>query len=356
MENALRNLPGNPSSLHAAGRRAREAVESARASVALLLGAKPEEIVFTSGGTEANNLAVAGAAAAKDRALVLSTIEHASVLATAASLDKRGVTVRWIDPDAAGAVAAEAILEALGDGPVLVSLMLANNETGVLQPVREIARRADPARVLVHTDAVQAAGKVPIDVSDLGVRFLTLSAHKIGGPKGVGGLWARGGAFPRPILHGGGQEGGVRPGTENVPAIIGFGKAAELARIRLERNDSPQARWRDRFEADVLARVPGAFAVGRDATRLSNTSCLVFPGLEGNQLVALLDLKGIAASTGSACEAGSAEYSHVLRAMRVPPEAARGAVRFSMGHRATEEELLLAADLLVEAVGELVGL
>jgi cysteine desulfurase len=353
MTAALRDLPGNPSSLHAAGRRARDAVESARASVARLLGANPEEILFTSGGTEANNLAVTGTMEHDAGAWVVSTIEHASVLAAAERLERNGVTVRWIDPDANGVVQPAEFFDGLnraGGDARFASLMLANNETGVLQPVREIARGVDPSRVIVHTDAVQAVGKIAVDVTDLGVSLLTLSAHKIGGPKGAGALWAKGGAFPNAILHGGGQERGVRPGTENVAAIVGFGVAAELALARL----APAA-LRDQFEARVLARVPGVMRIGGESARIPNTSCLAFHGIEGTALVELLDLKGVAASTGSACEAGSADTSHVLRAMRVPEGLARGAVRFSFGWHATEEEVLDAAERLVEAVEQLTG-
>jgi cysteine desulfurase len=367
MTDALSDVSGNPSSLHAAGRRARDAVESARASVARLLGASPEEILFTSGGTEANNLALIGTMDRSRGALVVSSVEHVSVLAPAAALETRGVTVRRVDPGPSGAVSASTVLDRVaGDETVLVSLMLANNETGVIQPVREVARGVDPSRILLHTDAVQAIGKIRVDVNDLGVSFLTLTAHKIGGPKGVGALWAKRGAFPNAILHGGGQEWGMRPGTENVAAIVGFGAAAGLALARLAREaPSPDGRagnaaaglavLRDRFEAQVLARVSGAVRIGADAARIPNTSCLAFPGIEGVTLVELLDLKGVAASTGSACEAGSSDTSHVLRAMRVPDDVARGAVRFSLGWRAAEDDVLDAADRIAEAVEDLSG-
>ena len=371
MTAALRDLPGNPSSLHAAGRRARDAVEFARASVSRLIGASPEEILFTSGGTEANNLALTGTMDRTRGALIVSAVEHVSVLAPAAALESRGVTVRRVDPDPNGAVSARVVLDRIaGDETTLVSLMLANNETGVLQPVRDVARGVDPSRVLVHTDAVQAIGKIPVDVTDLGVTLLTLTAHKIGGPKGVGALWAKGGAFPKAILHGGGQERGMRPGTENVAAIVGFGAAAGLALARLAQDASEpgapgtlaggppaaHAALRDRFEAQVLARIVGVTRIGAEAARIPNTSCLAFPGIEGVALVELLDLKGVAASTGSACEAGSSDTSHVLRAMRVPDGVARGAVRFSLGPHATEDEVLDAAERVVEAVEHLTGL
>jgi cysteine desulfurase len=280
-------------------------------------------------------------------------VEHASVLAAAAALERRGAAVTRVDPDPRGVVPAGAVLDGAAGGRVLVSVMLANNETGVLQPVRAIARGRDPARVRVHTDAVQAAGKIPVDVADLGVDLLSLSSHKIAGPKGAGALWARDGAFPLPLLHGGGQEQGVRAGTENVGAIVGFGRAAELARTRLAACAETTGRLRDRLESLVRGRVPGAVAVGAGAPRVPNTCCLAFPGVEGTALVELLDLKGVAASTGSACEAGSSEVSHVLRAMGLPATLLRGAVRFSLGPETTEDEILEAAERIVAAVEDL---
>lgn len=356
MVTAMRDLPGNPSSLHAAGRRAREAVEAARDSVARLVGAEAEEIVFTSGGTEANNLALAGTLIHGGGRLVTSSIEHPSVLGSAAHLEKHGIEVRRIDPDPAGVVPVERIAAAIAGGAELVSLMTANNETGSLQPVREVADVARPLGVAVHTDSVQAIGKIPVDAARLGVDLLTISAHKIGGPKGVGALWARRAAFPPSILKGGDQEHGVRPGTENTIGIIGFGKAAELASSRVEAYGPTVSRLRDLLEAGIVKGGMGGVVIGGESDRVPNTTDIAFGGIEGSALVQLLDLKGIAASTGSACEARSDQYSHVLRAMAIPEELARGAVRFSLSFHTTESEIMEAIERTIEAVEEIRGL
>jgi cysteine desulfurase len=355
MRVALQDLPGNPSSLHAAGRRAQEAVEQARTSVAALIGGPANEIIFTSGGTEANVLALAGSLDGSGRRLVLSSIEHPSVLETASFLEGRGQEVRWIDPLASGHVDPVSVSTQAAAGPVLVSLMLANNETGALQPVSEVGRLVDRERAIIHTDAVQAAGKIPIDVVALGVDLLTLSAHKVGGPKGVGALWCRSGARPHPILHGGEQEGGLRAGTQNVPGIVGFGVAAEAAAARLEIYAVALAPLRDLLETTIQRCLSNVSVLGARAPRVANTSSIAFSGVEGTALVQLLDLKGVAVSTGAACEARSDEYSHVLRAMGVPEDLARGAVRFSLGAGATEEEIREALERIIEAVEELRG-
>ncbi|MBM3286716.1 MAG: cysteine desulfurase [Candidatus Eisenbacteria bacterium] len=356
MAAALRDLPGNPSSLHAPGRRAREALERARASVAALIGATPEDLFFVSGGTEANNLALRGTMHGMPGALLVSSIEHASVLECAADLERQGTIVRRIDPAPDGVVPLTGVEAALEEGDVsLVSLMLANNETGCLQPVGEVARQAHPRGVLVHTDAVQGVGKMIVSVSDLGVDLLSLSAHKIGGPKGIGALWCRGAVRPRPLLQGGGQEGGLRPGTENVAAAVGFARAAELASARAETYARSLSPLRDALEAAIVSRLRGAMAIGSGADRVANTTCIAFEGIEGATLVQLLDLKGISASTGAACDAGSTAHSHVLRAMRVPERHLAGGVRFSLGFPSEGGVIEEASRGIVEAVRELGG-
>ncbi|MFH1279768.1 MAG: cysteine desulfurase family protein [Candidatus Eisenbacteria bacterium] len=353
---AMRDLPGNPSSLHSVGRRARDAVECARESVARLVRARAEEIVFTSGGTEANNLALVGTLSRPGGRLVTSSIEHPSVLVSSSFLESRGVVVSRVDPDPTGVIRSGDMIAALVEGAGLVSLMTANNETGALQPVREVAVEARKRGVPVHTDAVQAIGKIPIDAEDLGADLLTLSAHKIGGPKGIGALWARRGVFPSPIVHGGGQERGNRSGTENVIGIVGFGKAAELAAVRVKDYGQTVSRLRDLLEAGIVKGGVGGVAIGAESPRVPNTTDIAFEGIEGGALVQLLDLKGIAASTGSACEAGSEEYSHVLRAMAIPEELARGAIRFSLSFHTVESEIAEAIGRVIEAVEEIRGL
>jgi len=353
MAAALTSLHGNPSSLHAAGRRAREAVEGAREAVAQLIGACPEDIIFTSGGTEANNLAIAGTLARIGGWLAVSQIEHPSVLHCAANSRERGFPVTEVPPDPDGVVRVEAFVDGGGPGPALVSLMTANNETGCIQPVAALGRAARERDWLVHTDAVQAIGKIPIDVRELGADLLTMSAHKIGGPKGVGALWARPGARPRPLFHGGGQENGVRPGTENVAGIVGFGAAARVAARRGRAEAESAARLRDTLEARVTRRVPAAVALGAGTLRVPNTSFIAFDGIEGTTLVQRLDLMGVACSTGAACEARSSTGSHVLEAMGIDRRLARGGVRFSLGFGTTIDEIEAAVERIATAVEEI---
>ncbi len=356
MVEALHAFPGNASALHREGRRAREVVEKARASVAQLLGALPEEILFTSGGTEANNLALGGSLPPGRGSLVISTIEHPSVARTAAAMERNGTMVCRVEPTLGGAVTLDAVLAGVDGSADLVSLMLANHETGSLQPVEEAATRLSEHPIRFHTDAVQAAGKIELDVGRLNVDLLTVSAHKIGGPKGVGCLYARNGRFPTPQILGGGQEFGVRAGTENVAGIVGFGCAAELAADRVAVYADRVGRLRDRFEREIAARFPGVVIVGSDSVRIANTSCIAFEGIEGMTLVQLLDLKGVAASTGAACETLSEDYSSVLHALRLHPALARGAVRFSLGYHTDEEDITIAVDRVLEAVTELTEL
>jgi cysteine desulfurase NifS len=333
---------GNPSSLHARGRSARAAIEEARRKVAQLIGARPARIIFTGGGSEADNLALKGLAFASGRGdrdhVITSAIEHPAILATCRFLERTGfrVTTLPVDPD--GRADLRALDRALDERTLVVSIQLANNEVGTIQPVRDLSALAHAHGALFHTDAVQAAGKIPVDVEDLGVDLLTLSAHKIHGPKGVGALYVRKGIVLEPLVHGGGQEHGLRAGTENVAGIAGMGVAAERALHDL--GQAPGiASLRDRLEAGVIALVPGARRNGPTEERLPNTLNLTLPGLRGEALVIALDQHGIALSSGSACKAGSPEPTHVLLAMGRTEEEAHCSVRFSLSRDTTPEDI-----------------
>jgi cysteine desulfurase len=347
----LQGAFGNPSSLHWFGQRARAAVEEARASVAALVGAEPAEIVFTASGSEADNMALRGAAAkAKPgrRLVVTTAVEHHAVLNTAKALREEAFPVEIARVDEAGRLELDSFRAALADTTLVASVMLANNETGVLQPVREAARLARERGALVHCDAVQAAGKIPLDVRALDVDLLTLSAHKLYGPKGVGCLYVRRGTPLAPLVRGGGQERNRRAGTENVAGVVGFGAAAALAREGLAAEAARAAALRDRLEMRLLA-IPGARRNGAEP-RLANTANVSFEGTEAEGLVIALDLEGVAVSTGAACAAGGVEPSHVLRAMGFPPERVQSSLRFSLGRGTTEAEIDQAAAITAAAV------
>ena len=333
---------GNASSVHAFGQEAKGAVEDARAQVAALLNATPGEIVFTSGGTESDNIGLIGGARAlpfKGRHVIVSQIEHDAVRHAADALEREGYTVTRVAPDPRGVVSAESIAAAIRPDTALVSVMAANNETGVMQPVREIGQVCASRGVAFHVDAVQAAGKVPIDVQAWQATLATIAGHKFYGPKGVGALYVKRGFKPVPLQFGGEHEKGRRPGTENVPAIVGLGKASELAREELAQNAPRIETLRDRLEAVLMDRVPNVVRHGEGAPRVPNTSHLSFVGAEGEHLILSLDMKGIAVSSGAACKAGSSHPSHVLLAMGVPREIAQAAVRFSLGRCSTEQEI-----------------
>ncbi|MFZ3214965.1 MAG: cysteine desulfurase family protein [Candidatus Acidiferrales bacterium] len=347
---------GNASSIHSPGQRARGAVDGARASVAALLNAKAAEIVFTSGGTEADNLAlfgVAAAAGASRKHIITSAIEHHAVLNAAQALEKLGVEVTYVTADRDGIVAAEDIRRAIRPETILISVMHANNETGSVQPIEEIGRIAADADVWFHCDAVQSAGKLPLDVHRLGVDLLSLSAHKIYGPKGVGALYVRSGTPLEPQFYGGHHERDLRPGTENVPGIAGMGKAAELARKNLAADAARMAELRDRLENAIVGALPGVRVNGERGRRVPNTANLSFAAAGGEALVIALDLQGIACSTGAACSSGAVEPSHVLLAMGLTPEEARSSVRFSLGRATTAEEIERAIAAILPAVERL---
>lgn len=350
----LREAFGNPSSIHWHGQEARRAVDRARQQTADLIGAEPDEIVFVSGGTEACNHAIRGAVAGAEgygRHVVTSPIEHQAVLSACAFLEGKACRVTYLPVGGDGLVDSESVEKAIGPDTVLVSLMLANNEVGTLQPVRDIARIARARGVPVYTDAVQAAGKIPVDVRKLGVDLLSLSGHKIRGPKGIGALYIKAGTNVRPLIYGGHHEGSRRAGTENVPAIVGLGKACELARQELPRFEQQVGSLRDRLEAEIVARVPDSHVNGHPERRLPSTTNIAFSGLDGESLLMNLDLLGIAVSTGSACTSGAMEPSHVLTAMGRSAEMARASIRFSLGMETTQDEIDRTLRALEKAVG-----
>jgi cysteine desulfurase len=343
---------GNASSIHHHGQETRAAVERARESVAELLGCRPFEIVFTSGGTESDNLAVFGLAQAGDH-IITSTIEHHAVLNAAKHLEEKGCEVTYVPVDGRGLVDPDDVKRALRPNTKLVTIMLANNETGVVQPVEEIGKVAAEADIYFHTDAVQAAGKIPIDVNKVGCDLLTISGHKLHAPQGVGALYVRKGTPLEPILYGGRHERSRRAGTENVPGIVGLGKAAEVASAALARGDDKKmAAMRDRLERELL-QIEAAGVNGEDAPRVPNTSNIYFDGIEGESLVIALDLKGLAVSTGAACSSGAIEPSHVLIAMGLRPERARASIRFSLGKQNSEEEVEFALSIVPQTVARL---
>jgi len=343
---------GNPSSVHSYGRRARRVVEEARDEVARLVGARPEEIFFTSGGTEANALAIFGGVRRTGPAspIVTTAIEHPSVRESVARLaEELGVESITVAPDVSGAVDPERILAAAPPGTPLVTLMAANNEYGGLLPVAAVARALRDRGVPVHTDAVQAAGRIPVDAPAWDVDLLSLSAHKMHGPKGVGALYVRKGFPLRPHTPGGGQEKKIRAGTENTSGIVGFGVAARLARERIDEAGRIAA-MRDRLETRILATVPGTRVAGAAALRLPNTTTILFEGVSGEALLIRLDLEGVAVSVGSACSSGTLAPSPAILALGFSREEARGAVRFSLSRWNTEAEIDRVLALLPEAV------
>lgn len=354
---AMRDEFGNASSVHHFGQRAKARLDDARQDLATLIGAAPTEVVFTSGGTEADNLAIRGAAEALEplgrRHLVTSSLEHEAVLTTMRALERRGWRVTRVAPDPQGVVHPGAIAEALTDDTALLSLMHGNNEIGTLQPVAACAALARARGILVHTDAVQTVGKVPVDVHALDVDLLSLSGHKIYGPKGVGALWIRRGTRLQSAMTGGKQERSRRAGTENVPAIVGLGVAARLAGARLETDAARQAALRDSLEQAILARVPGTHVNGAGQPRVPNTTNIGFEGIEAESLLIALDLDGFAVSTGSACSSGTLEPSHVLKAMGLPLHDTQNALRISLGRHTTPDDIAALADALPPIVARL---
>jgi cysteine desulfurase len=344
---------GNASSIHHHGQETRAAVEHARESVAALLGCRSAEVVFTSGGTEGDNLAISGLVRSGDH-VISSTIEHHAVLNSCKHLGAMDCEVTYVPVDGRGLVDPDEVRRALRPQTKLITIMMANNETGVVQPVAEIGRIAREADVYFHTDAVQAAGKVAIEVKRLGCDLLSISGHKLHAPQGVGALYVGKGTMLQPMFHGGSHERSRRAGTENVPGIIGLGKAAELAREALERGDLEQmAAMRDQIEQKLLSEIEATGVNGQGAPRVPNTANIHFDYIEGEALVIALDLKGLAVSTGAACSSGAIEPSHVLTAMGLPAEIARASLRFSLGKQNTREDVQFALALVPETVARL---
>lgn len=346
----LEGSRGNPSSVHHAGRHARQALEEAREQLATLLGAQPAEVVFTSGATEANNLALHGVTAARQGGLVLSTVEHPSVARVAEHLADCDVEVALLPVDAEGRVAADGLRDLLSAATALVSVMLANNETGVVQPIRELATVCHEAGVVLHVDAAQALGRLPVDVSELGADLVSLSGHKIYGPAGIGALWVRQGVRLAPLLHGGGQESNRRSGSENVAGAVGLAVAARHAVDTQAASEKDLSRLRDHLERRLLALWPGAVVHGAGAPRLCNTALVGFPGLDGEAAVMRLDLEGVAVSLGSACSTGTMRPSTVLAAMGVSEPLAAGSLRFSLGAENTREEMDQVVEIFRQAL------
>jgi cysteine desulfurase len=349
---------GNASSIHTFGQRARAAVETAREQVAALLNARPPEIVFTSGGTESDNHAIFGVVQSLLEStprphVITSAIEHEAVLNTCQALEKQGASVTYLSVSRDGLVDMDALRGAIRPETALITVMHANNELGTVQPLAEIGRIASESKICFHSDAVQSAGKIPIDAQELRLDLLSISAHKLCGPKGVGALYIKGGTRLRQFLYGGHHQRGFRPGTENVAGIVGLGKAAELTRVTLTESAARIAALRDKLEQGLLSRVPDSRANGAAAPRTPNTSNITFSGIEGEALVIALDLKGLACSTGAACSSGAVEPSHVLTAIGLPASHARASIRFSLGRYTTDAEVDTTLEIVPAAVAQL---
>jgi cysteine desulfurase len=355
----------NASSIHTPGQRARAAVETARERVAALIGARPQEIVFTSGGTESDNHAIFGVASLSFTSstsltsstssphIITSTIEHEAVLNTCQAAEKRGVSVTYLPVGREGLVDPESVRCAMRPETALITIMQANNEIGAVQPLEEIGRVAKENKIYFHTDAVQSAGKIPIDVNALNLDLLSLSGHKLYAPKGIGALYIRSGTRLRQLLYGGHHQRGARPGTENVAGIVGLGKAAELARNSLASEAKRVSTLRDKLERGLLERIPQIRVNGALAPRTPNTTNVMFAGIEGEALVIALDLKGLACSVGAACSSGAVEPSHVLTAIGLSQEEAKSSLRFSLGRHTTESEIAFALEVIPTAVAQL---
>jgi len=354
----------NASSIHTPGQQARAAVETARERVAALIGAKPQEIVFTSGGTESDNHAIFGVAqpvlavrasssSTKAPHIITTTIEHEAVLNSCQALEQQGAAVTYLPVDRQGQIAPENVRAAVRPETTLITIMQANNELGTVQPLEEIGRIARQHKIYFHTDAVQSAGKIPVDVSALNVDLLALSGHKLYAPKGVGALYIRSGTRVSQLLYGGHHQRGARPGTENVAGIVGLGKAAEIARRDLVHDAKHLESLRLKLEEGLLARIPDIKVNATSAPRIPNTSNIMFAGIEGEALVIALDLQGLACSVGAACSSGAVEPSHVLTAIGLSPEEAKSSLRFSLGRRTTESEIDFALEVIPAAVAKL---
>ncbi|MHB1125441.1 MAG: cysteine desulfurase NifS [Bacillota bacterium] len=333
---------GNPSSIHSFGREAKKAMEEAREKIAALIGARPDEIVFTSGGTEADNMAIIGAALGnknKGNHIIASSIEHHAAIDSCKFLERQGFQVTYLPVDSEGLVSVEDVEKAITDQTILITVMHVNNEVGTIQPIEEIGALARPRGIIFHTDAVQSVGKIPVDVNKLQVSMLTVSAHKIYGPKGVGCLYIRKGTRLQSLAHGGGQERKRRPGTENLPGIVGFGKAAELAGHALAEEAARQTILRDRLISGLMEKIDHMQLNGHPTKRIPGNVNVSIHFVEGESLLLSLDMEGIAASSGSACTSGSLDPSHVLLAMGMSHEIAHGSLRMTLGKDSTDEDI-----------------
>ncbi len=352
----LRDRFGNPSSVHAFGQDAKQALDDARNTVAAALGARSDEITFTSGATEADNLAVTGVASAlcgKGRHIITSKIEHHAVLAACEQLQRIGFEVTEVPCDNSGIVDPADVKKAVRKDTTLITVMHVNNEVGTIQPIQEIAEMASEKGIVFHTDAVQSVGKIPLDLKSTKVNLLSLSAHKIYGPKGVGVLYVRRGTPLTPLAFGGGQERKRRPGTENLPGIVGLAKAVEIVTQDIDASNERMVALREKFEKGIAASVPHTKLNGHRAKRVSSTSNISFEFVEGESLLLSLDMEGIAVSSGSACTSGSLDPSHVLTAMGVSPEVAQGSLRVSLGRNTTEEDIDYVLEVLPSIVERL---
>ena len=350
----FRETYANPSAIYGFAGEAKKAVEAARGQAAALIGAKPNEIYFTSGGSESDNWAIRAVAegfAHKGKHIITSKIEHHAVLHTCAYLEKQGYEVTYLDVDGEGFVSPEALERAVRPDTILISVMAANNEIGTVEPLARIGEIAHEKGVLFHTDAVQAYGHIPLDVEKLHIDMLSASGHKLNGPKGVGILYCRENVPIRPLMHGGAQERGRRAGTLNVPGIVGFGRAAALAGETMQERQKKETALRDYLIGRVLAEIPYTRLNGPEQDRLPNNASFCFRFIEGESLLILLDQRGICASSGSACTSGSLDPSHVLLAIGLPHETAHGSLRITLSEETTREEL----DYVAESLGEIVG-
>jgi len=344
---------GNPSSIHQFGQEARKAIDEAREKVADFIGAIQEEIIFTSGGTEADNFAIKGIAYAnekKGKHIITSSIEHHAVLNPCKYLEKQGFQVTYLPVDKYGLVDPDEVEKAITKETILITIMHANNEIGTIEPIAEIGKIAKEKGICLHTDAVQTVGKIPVNVNKLNIDSLSLSAHKIYGPKGIGGLYVHKGIRIQPLIEGGHHEKNRRAGTENVPAIVGLGKAVEIAKTTLDKESIYLTNLRDGLCSGIGEKIDSVYLNGHPGKRLPNTLNMSFEFVEGESIILNLDMKGIAVSSGSACTSGSLEPSHVLKAMGVEPAIAQGSVRFSLGKDNTEEDIDYVLEVLPEII------
>lgn len=347
---------GNASSLHSFGQEAAETLAISRELVAVALGAKPSEIIFTSGGTESDNLAIKGAAymhSSKGRHIITSVIEHPAVLRTCEELEREGFEVTYVPADSEGILDLKFLEDSIRHDTILISIMHANNEIGTIQPIKKISDLISGREIILHTDAVQSVGKIPTDVNQLGVDMLSISSHKLHGPKGVGALYLRSGVNIMPLVQGGGHERGLRPGTENIPGIVGFAKAMSISKDQLEEDSKHMQHLRDSMIKKIQSRIPHVRLNGHEKTRLPNNVNMSFRHVEGESLLMLLDMNGVAVSTGSACSSKSQKASHVLTAIDPGVEYIHGSLRFTLGRENSMEEIDIVVDLLEEAVMKL---